>query len=239
MTDDPTNLVRLLWGPGPQPRRGPKPALTLDGIARTGTEIADAEGLGAVSMQRVAEQLGKTKMSLYRYLPGKAELIAVMVETALDDAPEGGEDDWRARLTAWSYGLVEMLRRHPWLLEATVGPRLMGPKELGWMERALSALDGTGLTGAERMDAVVLLTSHVRGIALQSRAAAPSSAPEAQLLAALGTVLRDHGADYPHLAAATASSVGSGTQGQDQALEFGLDRILDGLEVLIAERARS
>ncbi|WP_326792919.1 TetR/AcrR family transcriptional regulator C-terminal domain-containing protein [Streptomyces sp. NBC_00841] len=203
----------------------------------TGTEIADAEGLGAVSMQRVAEQLGKTKMSLYRYLPGKAELIAVMVETALDDAPEGGEDDWRARLTAWSYGLVEMLRRHPWLLEATVGPRLMGPKELGWMERALSALDGTGLTGAERMDAVVLLTSHVRGIALQSRAAAPSSAPEAQLLAALGTVLRDHGADYPHLAAATASSVGSGTQGQDQALEFGLDRILDGLEVLIAEHA--
>ncbi|MFE2086717.1 TetR/AcrR family transcriptional regulator [Streptomyces sp. NPDC002596] len=228
-----------MTGPFSACRRGPKPALTLDGIARTGTEIADAEGLGAVSMQRVAEQLGKTKMSLYRYLPGKAELIAVMVETALDDAPEGGEDDWRARLTAWSYGLVEMLRRHPWLLEATVGPRLMGPKELGWMERALSALDGTGLTGAERMDAVVLLTSHVRGIALQSRAAAPSSAPEAQLLAALGTVLRDHGADYPHLAAATASSVGSGTQGQDQALEFGLDRILDGLEVLIAERARS
>ncbi|MEV7235728.1 TetR/AcrR family transcriptional regulator C-terminal domain-containing protein [Streptomyces sp. NPDC051020] len=70
-------------------------------------------------------------------------------------------------------------------------------------------------------------------------AAAPSSAPEAQLLAALGTVLRDHGADYPHLAAATASSARSGTQGQDQALEFGLDRILDGLEVLIAERARS
>ncbi|MGW3658571.1 TetR/AcrR family transcriptional regulator [Streptomyces sp. NPDC005151] len=239
MTDDPTNLMRLLWGPGPQPRRGPKPALTLDGIARTGTEIADAEGLGAVSMQRVAERLGKTKMSLYRYLPGKAELIAVMVETALDDAPEGGEGDWRTRLTAWSHGLVEMLRRHPWLLEATVGPRLMGPKELGWMERALSALDGTGLTGAERMDAVVLLTSHVRGIALQSRAAAPSNAPEAQLLAALGTVLRDHGADYPHLAAATASSVRSGTQGQDQALEFGLDRILDGLEVLVAERARS
>ncbi|WP_406422924.1 TetR/AcrR family transcriptional regulator [Streptomyces sp. NBC_00842] len=239
MTDDPTNLMRLLWGPGPQPRRGPKPALTLDGIARTGTEIADAEGLGAVSMQRVAERLGKTKMSLYRYLPGKAELIAVMVETALDDAPEGGEGDWRTRLTAWSHGLVEMLRRHPWLLEATVGPRLMGPKELGWMERALSALDGTGLTVAERMDAVVLLTSHVRGIALQSRAAAPSSAPEAQFLAALGTVLRDHGADYPHLAAATAPSVRSGTQGHDQALEFGLDRILDGLEVLIAERARS
>ncbi|MFV5993429.1 TetR/AcrR family transcriptional regulator [Streptomyces sp. NPDC056231] len=239
MTDDPTNLMGLLWGPGPQPRRGPKPALTLDGIARTGTEIADAEGLGAVSMQRVAEQLGKTKMSLYRYLPGKAELIAVMVETALDDAPESGEGDWRTRLTAWSHGMVETLRRHPWLLEATVGPRLMGPKELGWTERALSALDGTGLTGAERMDAVVLLTSHVRGITLHSRAAAPSGAPEAQLLAALGTVLRDHGADYPHLAAAAASSVRSGTQGQDQALEFGLDRILDGLEVLIAERARS
>ncbi|MFI6058105.1 TetR/AcrR family transcriptional regulator [Streptomyces sp. NPDC051286] len=238
MTDDPTNLMRLLWGPGPQPRRGPKPALTLDGIARTGTEIAAAEGLGAVSMQRVAERLGKTKMSLYRYLPGKAELIAVMVETALDDTPEVGEGDWRTRLTAWSHGMAEVLRRHPWLLEATVGPRLMGPKELGWMERALSALDGTGLTGAERMDAVVLLTSHVRGITLHSRAAAPSGAPEAQLLAALGTVLREHGADYPNLAAATASSVRSGPRGQDQALEFGLDRILDGLEVLIAERAR-
>ncbi|MEV8536280.1 TetR/AcrR family transcriptional regulator C-terminal domain-containing protein [Streptomyces sp. NPDC051211] len=243
MADEASELMRLLWGPHPQPKRGPKPALTLAGIARAGIEIADAEGLAALSMQRVAELLGKTKMSLYRYVPGRAELVALMVEAAITAPPEAtgvvaaAEGDWRARLTTWSHSLVEVFVGHPWLLDATVGPRLMGPKELAWMEQALAALDGTGLTGAERMDAVVLLTSHVRGIALQARAATPSSGPEGRLLAALGEVLREHGEHYPALLAATTSAAEPGAQ--DQALAFGLARILDGLGALIAERAES
>ncbi|MEV5239435.1 TetR/AcrR family transcriptional regulator C-terminal domain-containing protein [Streptomyces cinnamoneus] len=231
MADD---VRRLLWGPHPQPRRGPKPALSLDGIARAGVAIADAEGLPALSMQRLAEQLGKTKMSLYRYVPGRAELVALMVEAAIAAPPEPAAGDWRRRLTGWSHALAGVFARHPWLLDATVGPRLMGPNELSWMEHALAALDGTGLTGGERLDAVVLLTSHVRGIALQSRATG-AEGPEAELMAALGEVMREHGDGYPSLLSAMASA--AGPLAQDQALAFGLERILDGLEALITRRA--
>lgn len=228
MTDEP---MRLLWGPHPQPKRGPRPALTLDGIAHAGIDIADSEGLAALSMQRVAELLGKTKMSLYRYVPGKAELVALMVEKAIVAPPEPAAGDWRTHLTAWSHALFQVFERHPWLLDATVGPRPMGPEELSWIERALTALDGKGLTGSERLDAVVLLTSHVRGIAQQSRASGAKGA-EAQYITALDRVMREHGDDYPSLLAAMASSA----DGRDQALTFGVERILDGLAALIAHR---
>ncbi|MFG2986947.1 TetR/AcrR family transcriptional regulator [Streptomyces sp. NPDC048258] len=252
--------VRLLWGPPAKPARGPKRGLTLEGIALAGIGIADAEGLGAVSMQRVAGELAVTKMALYRYVPGKAELVALMVEGAMPvpvpaapgvgagayagAEPGGG---WRERLEAWARELLGGFRRHPWMLEATVGVRVMGPRELGWMERALAALDGCGLSGAEAMDAVVLLAGHVRGIAEQERAAGAGAGggvgagagegegPDAQLAVMLGEVMRTHGAEFPALGAALASAAEHG--GRDQALEFGLERILDGLGLLVARRA--
>ncbi|WP_030768586.1 MULTISPECIES: TetR/AcrR family transcriptional regulator [unclassified Streptomyces] len=233
--------VRLLWGPPPAgPARGPKRGLSLEGIARAGIEIADAEGLVGASMQRVAAELAVTKMALYRYVPGKAELVALMVEAAMPEAAPSPGGPWRERLEAWARGLSAGLRRHPWLLEATVGVRVMGPRELEWMERALAALDGCGLTGAEAMDAVVLLAGHVRSIAEQERAAGvgPGSAgdgPDARLAAMLGEVMRTHGERFPALGSALASAAEHG--GQDQALEFGLARILDGLELLMTRRA--
>ncbi|MFJ6797968.1 TetR/AcrR family transcriptional regulator [Streptomyces sp. NPDC091268] len=233
--------VRLLWGPPAAPARGPKRGLTLQGIAEAGVRIADAEGLAGVSMQGVAGELAVTKMALYRYVPGKAELVSLMVEAAmpepplLDAAGEGGEG-WRRRLGRWARELHAGFRAHPWLLEATVGARVMGPRETGWMERALAALDGCGLSGAEAMDAVVLLSGHVRGIAEQERAmgAGASGGPDAQLVTALDLVMREHGERYPALMAALASAAAHG--GQDQALEFGLERILDGLGLLMAGR---
>ncbi|MFB8239326.1 TetR/AcrR family transcriptional regulator [Kitasatospora purpeofusca] len=226
-------LARLLWGPQARPRRGPRPALSLDGIARAGIEVADAEGLAALSMQRVAELLGKTKMSLYRYVPGKAELIALMTDRAVEDPPALVGGDWRTDLTDWSAALFRAFAQHPWLLETTVGARLMGPRELSWVERALTALDGKGLTGGERLDAVVLLTSHVRGIAQQSRASGTEA--ETRLVAALAGVLREHGDDYP----ATLAAMTAPTEGRGQALTFGVERVLDGLEALITRRAGS
>ncbi|MGW3233053.1 TetR/AcrR family transcriptional regulator [Kitasatospora sp. NPDC001095] len=232
MVESVSDTVRLLWGPPARPTRGPKPALSLERIAAAGVEVADAEGLDAVSMQKVAGLLDFTKMSLYRYVPGKAELIALMVESAVGappDAPTGA--GWREQLTAWSHHLAESFARHPWLLDATVGARALGPRELAWLERAVAALDGHGLTGPERMDAAVLLTGHVRGITAQSRAAGPAGTPEAELLAALGTVVREHADRFPAVAAAMADP-----EGRDQALEFGLERILDGLAALIERR---
>ncbi|MBT2467365.1 TetR/AcrR family transcriptional regulator [Streptomyces sp. ISL-66] len=237
MSSERSEAVRLLWGPHPKPSRGPKPALSLDRIARAGIEIAEAEGLAAVSMQRVAGLLGVTKMALYRYVPGKAELVALMVEAAIGEAPppDGPRCGWREQLSDWACRLVGVFQQHPWLLDATVGQRILGPGELAWMEQALAALDGTGFSGAERLDAVVLLSGHVRGAVQQARAAGPAGNPEAQLIVTLGELMQTHGEHYPALTAALASVTQHG--GQDQGFEFGLQRILDGLGLLIAQRS--
>ncbi|MDQ0578703.1 TetR/AcrR family transcriptional regulator [Streptomyces rishiriensis] len=238
MGDEHAEAVRLLWGPHSRPARGPRPTLDLDRIARAGVEIADSEGLADVSMQRVAAQLGVTKMALYRYVPGKAELVALMVDSAIGPYPSVGarHSGWREQLQEWARELIDVFGRHPWVLDTTVGPRIIGPAELSWMERAVSALDGTGLSGAERMDAAVLLVGHVRAITQQARATGPAGNPEAQLGAILGDLMEAHGERFPALTAALTSAARSG--GQDQAWEFGLQRILDGLAVLVEERAR-
>lgn len=231
-------VVRLLWGPHPKPARGPRPTLDLARIARAGIAVADESGLAEVSMQRVAAELGVTKTALYRYVPGKAELVALMVDGAIGPCPAASEPlgDWRGQLHDWARGLLALFRRHPWALEATVGPRIMGPGELSWMERAVCALDGTGLTGAERMDAALLLSGHVRAIAQQARAAGPAGNPEAQLAAVLGELMQTHGERFPALTAALTSAAESADH--DQAWDFGLDRILDGLAALIDARTR-
>ncbi|MFE7416921.1 TetR/AcrR family transcriptional regulator [Rhodococcus sp. NPDC057529] len=230
--------AELLWGSADRPKRGPKPALSLEQIVATAIAMADAEGLATLSMQRLAEDLGFTKMSLYRYTPGKAELTALMLDAALGPAPDLSEIDggWRAALHEWALRMWAGLRRHPWVVDVAVGPRVMGPNELGWLETGLSALSGTGLTGGERLDSVVLITGHVRSLAQQSTApGAETGTPEKALNAIMTGILTDNAERYPEAAAAFASA--SSSSGQDDALEFGLARIFDGLAALVAERA--
>jgi AcrR family transcriptional regulator len=221
----------FLWGSPSPGKRGPKAALSLDQIADAAIAIADAEGLAAVSMQRVAASLGFTKMSLYRYLPGKAEMVALMVERALPPAPALPSGDLRAALDSWARGLLGGFIQHPWTLAATVGPRLIGPNELSWMESALRALAGTPLTGGERMDVMVVLVGHARMLAEQAN----SRLSESELSGAMAAVLAVRGDEFPQLAAAVASAAAG--EGQDQAFDFGLSRILDGVEALIRSRA--
>jgi AcrR family transcriptional regulator len=216
-------MADFLWVPRTPPARGPKPALTRDQIADAAIAVADAEGLAAVSMQRVAADLGYTKMSLYRYLPGKSEMVAAMLERAIGEPPPPPHTGWRGRLTAWAEALLARYQAHPWALEATTGRRPIGPNELTWMETALAALPEEGLTGAERLDAVATIAGHVRALAAQVE--------ESDLAAAIGLVLRDHAGRFPHVVAAV-----TGGGQRDQAFRFGLDRILDGLGDLIEQR---
>jgi len=232
---DLTGSLELLWGDRPGPRRGPKPALTHDLIARAGIAIADAEGLAAVSMQRVAADLGFTKMSLYRYVPGKSELVALMADLAMGTPPADlGDGDRVAGLRAWALALLPGFVRHPWAVEATTGPRVVGPNELAWMEAALALLDGAGLGGAERMDVLAVLAGHVRTIAQQA-AKAPDGDAGSRFGAILAEGVRGRGDRYPAVRAALAEAAGGG---EDEALGFGLDLILDGLRARIGDRGR-
>ena len=271
------SALDLLWSAPARPRRGPKPSLSRERIVTAAIALADAEGLASLSMQHLAEQLGCAKMALYRYVPGKAELVALMIDEAIgeppapgssgtsraagtdeasgvDEAAESGgadeaagsgrtdevtepngasEADWRVVLRAWATTIFGRYRAHPWSIEATTGARPNGPHEMAWLERALAALAGTGLTGAERLDAVVLLNGHVRSLV---QVAPPGQEDLEQEMARQALVaLSAHAARFPQVMAAFSDGPGPG--GRDNALEFGIDRILDGLAVLIAERA--
>jgi AcrR family transcriptional regulator len=224
--------LELLWDEHPVPRRGPKPALTIGAIAREGIRLADADGLAAVTMQSVAAALGYTKMALYRYVPGKDELVALMIDHGLGAPPPftPEAEGWRSKLEVWALRLSALFTAHPWALEATTGIRPLGPNELAWLEQAVEALDGTGMPGAEKFDVAATLAGHVRATTQQSAAA--NGEPERALEAVIGRVLGVHRDRYPALCAAFADMAAKG--GQDQALEFGLARILDGVDVHIA-----
>ena len=234
---DKRKLYELLWETPGTPRRGPRPTLTLADIARAGVAIADADGLAAVTMQRVAESLDVTKMALYRYVPGKAELVALMIETAIGEppAPPPGAG-WREQLDHWARQIYDRFRRHPWSIPATVGPRLPGPNEMGWLERATAALTGTGLRGAELLDVAVLLLGHARGLAQQD-AATPADAPGQHREAAFTVLLRGREEHFPAVTAAVRSAAAH--DAPDQAFDFGLARILDGIALLVERRKRS
>jgi len=237
-TGDHERATELLWGERPQPRRGPRPTLTLDVIARAGIQIADAEGLGAVTMQRVAGELGFTKMALYRYVPGKVELVALMTDMAIGEPLrlDTVGDGWRPGLHEWARQMFDRFWQHPWVLETTVGTRPLGPHELGWMEQATSILTGTGLNGGEMLDVAVTLIGHVRSIAQQASAVA-GSAPESVMGATLGALTRGREDRFPALTAALESATAHGAQ--DQALDFGLRLILDGAELMVSTRSRA
>jgi AcrR family transcriptional regulator len=227
-------MADLLWDRKPPPSRGPKPAMTLEGIARAGIALADAEGLDAVSMQRVAGELSFTKMSLYRYVPGKAELVAVMTDLAIGSPPAHPGLGWRETLTAWAFDLYAAFERHPWLLLSMVGRRALGPNELTWMDRGVQALSETGLNGGEQLDSVLVVSGHVRTIAQQTVTlpGGTTGVTEEHITSALTEVLRTHADRFPGLVAAMQSIDGN----QNQGLSFGLDRILDGIELLITGR---
>ncbi|WP_234440597.1 TetR/AcrR family transcriptional regulator [Streptomyces rimosus] len=233
--------IELLWGGRGRPSRGPKPALSLDRITRTAIELADAGGLTAVSMQRIAGELNFTKMSLYRYVPGKTELVALMIDTAMSEPPAlRSGSGWRPALREWAGGLSAVFHRHPWLLPATAGSRVMGPNELGWVESALAALSDTGLDGAEKLDAVVVVNGHIRTIAQiagsMGEGGTRAKSPERAMSAALNELLTGRSDRYPALTAAVTSAAAA-DDSHDQALEFGLERIFDGLESYMSRRA--
>jgi AcrR family transcriptional regulator len=176
---DPRRSMTLLWGRAKAPTRGPKPGLTVDGIVAAAIELADAEGLAAVSMRRVGERLGKGAMSLYTYVPGKAELLDLMLDTVLGELPVGpppdGPGGWRAAAEARARDYWDLYERHPWLLQVAGSRAVLGPNEIEQYEVTLRIFDGLGLAADDVMRAAGALMDYVGGAA---RAVAEARAAE-------------------------------------------------------------
>jgi AcrR family transcriptional regulator len=152
----------LLWGRRERGRRGPRPGLSADAIATAAVRLADAEGLDAVSMARVAAELSVTTMALYRYVTNKDELLQLMWNAsalgAEDLVIEG--DGWRSRLRVWAVIQREMLDRHPWITQMPMAAPPVGPNSLHFVERGLEAMDETGLPDGMKIRIIGLLASY-------------------------------------------------------------------------------
>jgi AcrR family transcriptional regulator len=233
--------VAAAWGVRERPHKGPKPGLSLGRIVEAAVRVADTEGLDAVSMSRVAAELGTAPMSLYRHVSAKEELLTLMVDAAWGPAPAGPEPDesWRAGLARWAWALRVGARRHPWVVRIPLSGLPIMPNEVAWFENALACLAGTGLSEARKASVIMLLAGYVRnqatteadiGAAIRASGLDPDQwmASYPRMLAGLADPLR-----FPALTRFIAAGVFEVADDPDDEFIFGLDRILDGVAVLI------
>ncbi|MFH8976065.1 TetR/AcrR family transcriptional regulator [Streptomyces sp. NPDC017890] len=231
----------LLWDTGRRPSRGPKPGLTLERIVEAAVEVADRDGLGAVSMRRIATELGTGTMSLYRYVPGKGELIDLMldrVQRTSEEPGDFGDGGWRSALEALGRATLALYRRHTWLLEVNQTRPVLGPSALDGMEKVLTRIRPMGLTDPELVSVIIMIDGYVVGAArtqvYEAEAERRSGMTDAQFWAAQQPVLEKAmtSGRYPALASLSEDSFGP----DFDHFGFGLQRILDGLEALVAAR---
>jgi AcrR family transcriptional regulator len=181
--------------------------LTHAAIAEAGVAIADAEGLGAVSMRKVAARLGSGTMTLYRYVATRDELLDLMTDLVVRELVDDGDDpgDWRAVLRGAGRAMRGTLLRHPWAIAVFNGRPPIGPNTLRWIEQALSRLDLPGLTIDQMLDMTATVQSFTVG-AVQAELAARESQrvtglTEEQWRARIGPWILHviEGGDHPYL----------------------------------------
>jgi AcrR family transcriptional regulator len=260
---DPQRTIDLLWGVR-RPRRGPKPSLSGEQVVTTAIEIADRDGLGGLSMRRLADELGITAMSLYGYVPSKAELLDVMADRAYgeiaaprDSAPSGqalsGQAQsgqarsWQARLALLADQHWTVLLAHPWLLQIAASRPLLGPNMTGFYDAELAAVDGLGLTDIDLDLVVSLLDDYVRGAARGAVEAAEAQArtgiSDQQWWHTYGPLLADvlDPARYPtavRVGAAAGAEYGAAYDAA-RSFRFGLQRIIDGIALFVGQTGNS
>ncbi|WP_052436157.1 TetR/AcrR family transcriptional regulator [Georgenia sp. SUBG003] len=228
-------------------RPGPRPSMDVEQIVRTGIEIADAEGLEAVSMAAVARRLGFTPMSLYRYLSGKDELLTRMQDVAVGPPPPTVPEGWRAGLAAWATTYLHRALEHPWVVQVPVPGPPVSPTAVRWMEQGLAALDGTPLGPGAKINVVLVLnnltTSYVRLISGMRHGAEQAGGAEVPRYDDALRTLTDP-LSFPALtelldAGVFAMPTTPGDVGLLDDFSFGLTLVLDGVAALVSGKPLS
>jgi AcrR family transcriptional regulator len=237
--------VALSWGIAERPQRGPKRELSIERIVDAAIEIADAEGLGAVSMSRVAASLGFTTMSLYRYLTSKDDLLLLMQDAvcAVPIPSEDDDGDWRQGMRDWVAVSMSVIKAHPWFGDVPISGIPMTPNNLAVLDWGLRIMKDLPLTELEKMSTALLLASYSRAFGIVERDVAraaeqngaDSVSGEAYAAALRELVTPDR---FPYLGLLVASGAYTAPPGEDEQddFAFGLERILDGIEKYVDAR---
>ncbi|WP_019544749.1 TetR/AcrR family transcriptional regulator [Streptomyces sulphureus] len=236
---DPVRTLELLWREvgAPEPsagRRGPRQGLTVGAVVGAAVELADAESLDALTMRALAQRLGVTPMTVYTYVPGKDELLDLMLDEVygrMELAPFGPDEPWRDRVTRVATDNRDLLARHPWIAEMSVTRPPLGPGVIGKYEHELAAFEGIGLPDAERDAALTHLLGFVHSTAWAATDSAELNSRQSDddWWAEVGPLLARviDGERYP-----LAKRVGeaAGAYNTDMVWAFGLQCVLEGLE---------
>lgn len=237
---DPARTLQLLWrDPAAIPRHGPRQGLSIDAVVDAATGLADADGLDAVTMRRVAGELGVVPMTLYTYVPGKAELLDLMLDAAYArmTRTETAGRPWPERLTAVARENWALFEVHPWAAAvSTVRPPL-GPGQMAKYEHELAAFDGLGLDDVTVDDCLAYLLTFVQASARAAADRTASTGDDAEWWAANAPLLARVFDESVYPRAARIGSAAGAAHGSAfnpaHAYEFGLQRVLDGFAALI------
>ncbi|MEE1752472.1 TetR/AcrR family transcriptional regulator [Streptomyces sp. SP18CS02] len=223
----------VIWARPERAGRGPKPAYSRSDIAAAAVRIADVDGIDALSMRRVAAELGCGTMSLYNYVPRKEDLYELMVDAAsgeyeLPDAPSG---DWRADMMGLGRQTRALVHRHPWLTRVMSTLYGFSPNALRYLEFCLGCLEGLNVPARTKMELIAMVNATVMStvaneLAIAERSRSLPWSPE-QEQAVRGAYLAREvaGGAYPHLAAALAE--GTEPVDADEIFELTLYRVIN------------
>jgi AcrR family transcriptional regulator len=242
---DARRTIDLLWFPeSGEKRRGRRQGLSVPRVVETGTALADAEGLDAVTMRRVAQELGVVPMTLYTYVPDKATLLELMLDRLYLAMPrvELPEKPWRERLAAVAEENRALYAEHPWAATLPASRPPLGPGLMAKYEHELRAFAGCGLDDVETDAALTYLIGFVQASAraeAETRAEAErSGAGDIEWWQERGPVFElvfdQHAYPTATRVGAAAGAANGAAFNPAHAYEFGLQRVLDGLGVLIA-----
>ncbi|WP_308637194.1 TetR/AcrR family transcriptional regulator [Paenibacillus silvisoli] len=239
--------VRLSWGIVKQPRRGPKGELSIAKIVDAAIAIADRDGLSAVSMSRVAGALGFTTMSLYRYMTSKEDLLLLMQDKVSDVPipPESGQH-WRDEMRAYVQACILVFREHPWFGDIPIKGIPIMPGTLRIIDWVLRIMRDFPLNEFEKMSFVLLLSSYARAcgliardMALSMRAGNSEETFNGQsYTAAMKQLVTESGFPNLHPIVMSGAYTGEIESPIGDDLDFGLERILDGIEHYLETKRR-
>jgi AcrR family transcriptional regulator len=235
---------QLLWEDRSRGGRGPKASYTHDEVIEAAMAIADTEGhLGAVTMQAVSAKLGLTTMAVYRYFPNKEALYDAIIDAGKGLPPAAGSParSWREEIRRWANAKRECMCARPWLAELPFVAAPHGPNWLLWIEALAVQLQRAGFKGEIAGQMISVIDGYVRGASDTSISLARAKArgiSEQQWAAAVGADLGRAVGDprFPAFSAIlTAPPDGKG-RNFEESFEFGLDRVLDGIEMYLSGR---
>lgn len=154
--------LRRLWRLPTSSRLGRPAELDVERVVRAAVDLADREGLAAVTLSKVAKTLGYTTMALYRHVGSKDELYALMADLVSGPPPDPAGASWRDGLRGWAYALRARHLEHVWLAQLPVSGPPSGPNGIGWLDAGLRVLRDTGLGWGAKVGVMTVLSGYVR-----------------------------------------------------------------------------